>query len=199
MDSFYESRELDRLKKSSNEKLNKAKEILKDNEKNINSNIEKIEKDYKSYRYRAESSMFDDIIFDGFTMLDEGKQADEYRARKAKEAKDDERKSLIRNVNYSNTKDKEANIKSKRDMEDYDKDMGYTKAARTSDQGRAAAKFATRIYRGKEEIDTNNKNHRDLMIKSAYAMDAYDRHLRRHPKTESALMLIAGYEPEYAY
>ena len=144
-------------------------------------------------------SMFDSIILDEFTMLDEGKQADEYKARKAKEAEDDEKKSLTRNVNYSNKKDKEANIKSKKDMEKYDKDKGYTKAVRTSDQGRAAAKFATRVYRGKEEIDPYNKNHRDLISKSAYAMDAYDRHQRRHPKTESALMLIAGYESEYTY
>ena len=31
------------------------------------------------------------------------------------------------------------------------------------------------------------------------AYDAAKRHQRRHPKTESALMLIAGYESEFAY
>lgn len=93
MNTFYESRELDRLRKSSNEKINKAKEILKDNEKNINSHIDKIQNNYRS---RGESTMFDDIVFDEFTMLDEGYKAKQYKENKEREKRREEANEEIR-------------------------------------------------------------------------------------------------------
>lgn len=171
-----ESRELDRLRKSSNEKINKAKEILKDNEKNINSHIDKIQSNYRS---RSESSMFDGILFDEFTMLDEGKQAEEYKARKAKEHDEEFRNSQKRTDSRKDAGKKNPNGYAG-DKHVYDdlirNDMSSAKAHKMMKQ--------------------TNRNRLDDYVT---AKDATNRHLRRHPKTESALMLIAGYDSEFAY
>lgn len=123
--------------------------------------------------------MFDSIILDEFTMLDEGKQAEEYKARKDKEKEENNKRTDIQKADRYKKKD----------------------------FGDRLAKHAT----GKldnditmDRIDSENwrrkgKEKSNLTKNWKTAADASDRHLRRHPKTESALMLIAGYESEFAY
>lgn len=135
-------------------------------------------------------SMFDNIILDEFTMLDEGKQADEYRKRKAKEANSNYKKTMDRVSRYSG-----ARI-SQHGEDDTDKHMQYAaeKAMKSSPKFKKEFMDAT-----KDEGSTRKS--REGLSKAIYAADAMDRHGRRHKssKTESALMLIAGYESEFAY
>lgn len=138
-------------------------------------------------------SMFDNVILDEFTMLDEGKQADEYKKKKEIEKNREHVKDFNRAWNYARSKTDD------REKVD-DLDRKSTKALRTSDQGKAAVKQIKHLAKtsGFDNMAFSKKGQK-AMSKATYAVDAYDRHQRRHPKTESALMLIAGYESEFAY
>ena len=136
-------------------------------------------------------SMFDNVMLDEFTMLDEGKQAEEYKKKKEIEKNREHVKDFNRAWNYTTSR-----MNDKEKMDDLDRKS--SKALRTSDQGRALDKIKNNYQKNKENpIDTTKGQ--KIVSKGAYAVDAFDRHQRRHPKTESALMLIAGYESEFAY
>ena len=157
-------------------------------------------------------SMFDNLVLDEFTMLDEGKQADEYRERKAKEAEDaasDGDRRYRKNSGGKQTSSSRTTFNTSGNTYDAPGDKwtkdnperGIKHPIKTS-KGRS--QDAKRQDKANRMIDNLNKHHmyrdgeegeKDMMR----ATDAANRHLRRHPKTESALMLIAGYESEYTY
>ena len=126
-------------------------------------------------------SMFDNIILDEFTMLDEGKQADEYKRRKHKENNSEFVKNIHRAYRYSSSRmphqheedntDKHTELVAKKSISP---ELNYKRSTRKS---------------------------KENLLKDIYAADAKDRHNRRHSdaKIESALMLIGGYESEFAY
>ena len=175
-------------------------------------------------------SMFDNIVLDEFTMLDEGKQADEYRARKDKEAEDD----IDKNSKYRNSWDGHYDVgmgyKTKGETKSHNDYMkqrfagldtstdqekenskrmhdSYKKADRAVSDREADYKnskvknnkYAGHLFRSDNSYSYNYERDKDV----ARAADAINRHERRHgkksAKTESALMLIAGYESEFAY
>lgn len=175
-------------------------------------------------------SMFDNLVLDEFTMLDEGKQAEEYKARKDKEEHDD----AMKNHKYRHTWDGHYDVgmgyKTKGETKSHDDYMkqrfrgrdtstdqekengkrlhdSYKKADqavsdREANYSRAKVKndkYAGHRFRSDNSYSYNDERDKDV----ARAADAINRHERRHgkksAKTESALMLIAGYEPEFAY
>lgn len=139
-------------------------------------------------------SMFDNLVLDEFTMLDEGKQADEYRAKKdplSKENMDKRRAEHSRSKeryikqNIAGSYDPEG--RKKYEIEKQNRRDSYMKAKRDKTSS-------------KEELDKKKNNmYSPSHTYPERAVDAINRHARRHPKTESALMLIAGYNSEFAY
>lgn len=168
-------------------------------------------------------SMFDSIILDEFTMLDEGWKAKQYSNRKEaeKEAKkaDDEAQYQKRFGDRTTS----TTLRGK-DLSDTDWDMATSgsvdhsrvKKAKMSTQDKInhdkkytkefeKAHIAAAREENKRSLDhkwgNTDKANMRKMSDLAYAADSIARHNRRHPnaKVESALMLIAGYESDYAY
>ena len=172
-------------------------------------------------------SIFDNIVLDEFTMLDEGKQAEEYKARKAKEKRDSKidtryvfgRRSQNFPSDYKNEYKYKADEENKRKSRNEEEYQSKKKAAEAIDrevENRSKARDKALEEREKElhsyhrdDWETASKRHRkrendisnyhNILDKKNAAADAYRRHARRHPKAESALMLIAGYDSEFAY
>ena len=153
-------------------------------------------------------SMFDNIMLDEFTMLDEGKQAEEYKARKAKEtaraqAEDDKR---FRDRAYrkatASAIDVKGDKKKEEDFEDKVEKNGFRAAA----SSRTVRKAFNTVDKYDNEPPKNKQEKREAIEAGktlGRAVDGIARHDRRKAKrsakTESALMLIAGYESEYTY
>lgn len=180
-------------------------------------------------------SMFDNIILDEFTMLDEGKQADEYRAKKRaeKQASKDSEEAYYKNRWKESDPVKAGSKEEKKISKNYNSTGGQHHVEHRDDDNihsiapgskmnknnpnygiKHPIKTSKGIKSDNERFDdvrdimfdqdSNDKNYyhsKRSMSKynSHRAEDAANRHLRRHPKTESALMLIAGYESEFAY
>ena len=163
-------------------------------------------------------SMFDNIVLDEFTMLDEGKQADEYRARKDKEKEDAKNFGKERFTKNHGTLPHFHTDSDGKQEERYNTGNKMTKENPNNSWKhpikKAAGKKADIEYQKDVEAKSMKKGE-DGIVRSQgwrtdgerntsrytgdYQRDAIARHMRRHPKTESALMLIAGYESEYAY
>lgn len=136
-------------------------------------------------------SMFSDMLFEEYEMLDEGKQADEYRARKAKEQGANRKKAMNRVTRYSSARIADHG------EENTNKHMEY--AARKASN--SSPKFKKEFEDAARDEGSTEKS-RKTLTKAIYASDAMDRHGRRHknsPKTESAIMLIEAYECDYIY
>ena len=153
-------------------------------------------------------SMFDNLVLDEFTMLDEGKQADEYRARKAKEASraqaadDKQFKDRMYRKAMASSYDAKGDKKKEEDYED--------NVQRGGARMMASSRTARKAYNTMDKYDniepTNKKEKREAIEAGKHmgrGLDALSRHDRRKAKksakTESALMLIAGYESEFTY
>lgn len=151
-------------------------------------------------------SMFSDMLFEEYEMLDEGKQADEYRACKAKEAqkatRDEEKHAKDRGSRRSAMELAKGN--SEEDLED--------RYMRHAGRAMASSKTARKHISNIMDAEQNDPKNRPDWMKSAarksavsmtHAMDAIDRHDRRKakrsPKAESAIMLIEAYECDYIY
>ena len=187
--------------------------------------------------------IFDNIVLDEFTMLDEGKQADEYRERKKREKRDNDSRDFQKASYRRDMKkpsgdydyyrhDKHRNAIADKDYKEKyghaymdDALSGDTKKMKkASDNMEKISRDA--YYKSYESghghkshvndekikniIDKDEKNDKsdwgDMSgpIRRMNAVDAYDRHMRKQDKrksakTESALILIAGYESEFAY
>ena len=133
-------------------------------------------------------ALFDNVYLEDFDFMLEGEQAEQYKQRKEKEKARDHVKGIERAMNYALSRDEK-----KRD--ELDRDL--TKAVRTSDQGRKMDSIR-RHYNKEGKNPLNTRKGQEFATKSAYAIDAYDRHQRRHKKNVAEAM-IASYEPDYVY
>lgn len=150
-------------------------------------------------------SYFDMISFDESPLL-EGKQAEEYKARKAAEKKA-ERSKEVDQINrryptaanaweyhYGNSARK--NPKQRQDMkkglsgDDEAFDRAMDRMADDEQRQDKAAYIANKdYYSGKRKLNT---------IENSRAIDTTNRHIRRHPKTyKEAAELLEAYNPEY--
>ena len=117
-------------------------------------------------------SMFDNVVFDEFTIL-EGQQAEEYKKRKAKEERAQTKKSMDRAARYT---------------------LSRIANSSQNEYGDNADKIAERIMKSSsrsakeiEDMDDDCDNKKKVIktgTKMMSAMDAIDRHERRHPKKE---------------
>lgn len=187
--------------------------------------------------------IFDNIVLDEFTMLDEGKQAEEYKERKEIEKEDRAWDDYRKSQNRKDKKDPygshdayraEKHAYGKAD-EEYKKKYGRDymsdqlsndvklrdKKKRNNDYGdmvvdqkRNQKSSTYKSYMNddkiKDFVEKDKKENPDKRgdpsntTRRNNAIDAYDRHMRKQAKkksakTESALMLIAGYDSEFAY
>ena len=164
--------------------------------------------------------MFDNIMLDEFTMLDEGEQAEKYlsnkREKKYEEMDKDRRYTSTSPYSYSGDKrgygtDPTRHVnknpvhdkgKSLADLRTRYNDVMPSKKSKSEEKYEKALKTATDQGKKAEEMADKavkaSINKRDRSDWGA-AYDAAKRHQRRHPKTESALMLIASYDSEFAY
>lgn len=180
-------------------------------------------------------SMFDNLVLDEFTMLDEGKQADEYRAKKRAErqASKDSEEAYYKNRWKESDPVKSGSKEDKKTSKNYSSTGGQHHVEHRGDDNihstapgskmnknnpNYGIKHPIKTTKGIKSDNERYDNVRDLMndqdpndknyyhakrpmtkYNSHRAQDAANRHYRRHPKTESALMLIAGYDSEFAY
>ena len=130
-------------------------------------------------------SIFDNVIFDEFTLL-EGKQAEEYKARKEKEAKRAarEEKKHFTDRNYRKVSSKiSADKATEEDMED----SMMRNAGRIMASSKTGRKHIGNIMNA-EQNDPKNlpKELKDKAVKSTYAIananDAIERHDRKMAK-----------------
>ena len=157
-------------------------------------------------------SMFSDMLFEEYEMLDEGKQADEYRARKAKEKEDaasDGDRRYRKNSGSKQTSSSRTRFNTSGNTYDapgdkWTKDNPERGIKHPIKTGKGINQDIKRQNKANQMVDDLNKRHvysggeeteKDIMR----ATDAANRHLRRHPKTESAIMLIEAYECDYIY
>ena len=140
-------------------------------------------------------SMFDNIVFDEFTLL-EGEQADAYKRRKYNEKKEADRREKHydrrRGITGGLTGDK--NTLKNPNM----------KSSWTNEGKKADAKDKARRDEAREKsFDHALKNNTYDTSKIAHAMDATNRHLRKEEKKNKkqkvAESMIAAYESDYAY
>ena len=163
-------------------------------------------------------SMFDNIVLDEFTMLDEGEQAEKYLSNKREkkyEEMDKDRKytsasgySSVNKRGYGTNPTRHVNNnpaydrgKSLADLRTRYNDVMPSKKSKSEEKYEKALKTATdQATKAEKMADkaVTGVNKRDRSDWGA-AYDAAKRHQRRHPKTESALALIDGYESEFAY
>ena len=140
-------------------------------------------------------SMFDNIVFDEFTLL-EGEQAEAYKKRKQIEKNREHVKDIERPFNYIAKKALPAANNTK-EADLVDKEKEYTKRIRTSPQGKALEKQEKH-----SDGDFMSLKNQKILSKGTYAIDAIDRHDRRHGKSNKqkvAESMIAAYESEFAY
>lgn len=141
-------------------------------------------------------SMFDNIVFDEFTLL-EGEQTEAYKKRKGEEKDKDLEHSYNRAMRYNTAgmeQYKGDNRKAYKDAK------SATKAIKSSPEGDKSyrqakhdakeAKKNPNYYSDPDKAKASLKN----LAKTSYAVDAYDRHQRRHPKHECTFSTNYLYE-----
>lgn len=159
-------------------------------------------------------SMFSDMLFEEYEMLDEGERAEKYLSdKREKKEKDRENDEKYRDYSRIGSRMERSSEYVKRNPT-YDKgksisnlrqryyDVMPNKRSKSEEKYEKAIKTAEEQDQKAREMANNAVGSDDKSRKSAKwgaAFDGARRHLRRHPKTESAIMLIEAYECDYIY
>ena len=141
-------------------------------------------------------SIFDNIVFDEYSLL-EGQQAEEYKKKKEDEKIEGMKKDIKRMNSYKSSRNSDGSMPEHLNDHNYasihqvDKNNAYK---RRDNAGKAAVKL------GKgERVSKLPEGEWHGMRDSVRAVDAIDRHQRRHAKHESVIAMIEAYECEYSY
>ena len=126
------------------------------------------------------------VPFNEINTLTEGQQADEYRARKAKE-EDDRRKEDVHSIYRSNGSGYEYAHNYRKAKEAEGKELSDDELDELYDKRHMAPSNRSRVVDKANRERGNSTGKYFSNAEFSRAKDAYHRHERRHPKNESSI------------